>query len=102
VTLHDVLPALSDIICGGFALWSSRALGRIITGRNVKTSDPMMVIALLLISGRYGFTLNRWAFGVHHEVIAEAEELGRQGAFFWSIATVAITVFVLHRYRKVI
>jgi hypothetical protein len=100
--LADALPALNDLACGAFLLWTLRSLVRVITGRNVTPRDPMKVMALLLLSGRYGFTFNRWAFGMHREAVVPGEELGRQGAFLWALATIAIAALVIRGYRKIV
>jgi hypothetical protein len=93
---------LADIVCTVFALWTVPALLRVITSSDrLEQRDPFKVVALLLISSRYGFTLSRWAFGMHREFITHAEELARDGAFWWQILTVAAAAYVIRAYRTV-
>ncbi|UAK25507.1 hypothetical protein [Sphingomonas nostoxanthinifaciens] len=99
MNLLDALSMLSDAVCIGFAVWTFPSLWRVITGRRTQYSDPLKVLALLLISSHYSFTIVRWAFGAHRDLINHAEKIGREAAYVWSMLTIGGAVIVIRGYK---
>lgn len=95
----DVLPLLNDVACGLFAAWTVPALARIATGRRVLFTDPLKMLALLLVSGRYAFVVVRWLYGSHRELLSQAELIGRGAAYLWSLVTIMAAVLVIRGYK---
>lgn len=95
----DMLPLLNDVACALFAAWTAPALIRVVSGRRVLFTDPLKMVALLLVSGRYAFVVVRWLYGSHRELLSQAELIGRGAAYLWSFVTIVAAVLVIRGYK---
>lgn len=101
LAILSALSWVSDLACFAFAVWTAPSLWRVLVRRKlVRYWDPLRAVALLLLSGRYAFTIVRWAYGAHRELLAHGEVVERQAAFAWSLLTLVVAAVVIRAYER--